>query len=121
MDDSRAPLWHGNHVSVKQLAEYFAKYLYLPCLRDIKALLGTVAGGVATLNPTAEGFGYADGYDEALVREFAQVISDVVRDACHQSSSGFEQTLRTIAPSVEAYNPLHDSQRLAPNNASLDA
>jgi hypothetical protein len=78
MDDSRAPLWQGDHVSVKQLSEYFAKYLYLPRLRDTKVLLEAVAGGVATLNPTAEGFGYADGCDEARGRYLGLRISQNV-------------------------------------------
>ena len=26
----RVPLWTGNHVSIKQLVEYMARYLYLP-------------------------------------------------------------------------------------------
>jgi hypothetical protein len=30
----RIPLWRGDHVPVKQLVEDFAKYLYLPRLRD---------------------------------------------------------------------------------------
>ena len=30
----RIPLWTGNHVSIKQLCEYMARYLYLPRLRD---------------------------------------------------------------------------------------
>lgn len=75
MDDARAPLWQGDHVSVRQLAEYFAKYLYLPRLKDTKVLLEAVASGVATLNPQAEGFGYADGYDEARGRYLGLKIS----------------------------------------------
>ena len=75
MDDARAPLWQGDHVSVRQLAEYFAKYLYLPRLRDTKVLLEAVAGGVATLNPQAEGFAYADGYDAARGRYLGLRIS----------------------------------------------
>jgi hypothetical protein len=78
MDDARAPLWQGDHVGVRQLAEYFAKYLYLPRLRDTKVLLEAIAGGVATLNPLAEGFGYADGYDEARGRYLGLKISKQV-------------------------------------------
>ena len=33
----RVPLWHGDHVGLKDLAEYFAQYLYLPRLRDTKS------------------------------------------------------------------------------------
>ena len=35
----RIPLWRGNHVGLKQLAEDMAKYLYLPRLRDDDVLL----------------------------------------------------------------------------------
>ena len=34
MELDRVPLWRGNHVAVKQLAEDFARYLYLPRLKD---------------------------------------------------------------------------------------
>ena len=34
----RVPLWRGDHVVVKQLAEDVAKYLYLPRLRDQEVL-----------------------------------------------------------------------------------
>ena len=34
----RVPLWTGNHVSIKQLCEYMARYLYLPRLRDEQVL-----------------------------------------------------------------------------------
>jgi predicted AAA+ superfamily ATPase len=78
MDDARAPLWQGDHVGVRQLAEYFAKYLYLPRLKDTKVLIEAVATGVATLNPQAEGFGYADGYDEARGRYLGLKISQNV-------------------------------------------
>ena len=32
MELDRLPLWRGNHVSVKQIAEDFARYIYLPRL-----------------------------------------------------------------------------------------
>jgi hypothetical protein len=34
MELDRVPLWRGNHVAVKQLVEDFARYLYLPRLKD---------------------------------------------------------------------------------------
>lgn len=37
MDD--VPLWRGNHVAVKQLADDFARYLYLPRLAGPEVLL----------------------------------------------------------------------------------
>ena len=41
----RIPLWTGNHVSIKQLAEYMARYLYLPRLRDETGPAGGHSGG----------------------------------------------------------------------------
>ena len=35
----RIPLWRGNHVSIKDLADYFAKYVYLPRLKNTDVLL----------------------------------------------------------------------------------
>src|SRR2546422_8755109 len=35
----RIPLWRGNHVNTKELADYFARYVYLPRLRNTEVLL----------------------------------------------------------------------------------
>jgi hypothetical protein len=59
----RIPLWRGNHVSVKQLAEDFAKYLYLPRLRDVQVLLSAIREGVGLLSWRADAFAYAEGWD----------------------------------------------------------
>ena len=60
----RIPLWTGNHVSIKQLAEYMARYLYLPRLRDEQVLLAAIQEGVASLMWQRETFAYAEGWDE---------------------------------------------------------
>ncbi len=57
------PLWRGNSVSVKQLADDFAQYLYLPRLRDTDVLLAAVRDGVASLTWERETFAYADSFD----------------------------------------------------------
>jgi predicted AAA+ superfamily ATPase len=64
----RIPLWRGEHVGVKQLAEDMAKYLYLPRLRDSDVLLGAVRDGVNRLTWKTETFAYADRYDEGKKR-----------------------------------------------------
>jgi hypothetical protein len=61
----KVPLWRGDSVSVKQLADDFAQYLYLPRLRDTEVLLAAVRDGVAALNWERETFAYADSYDAA--------------------------------------------------------
>ncbi|MHB1543734.1 MAG: Swt1 family HEPN domain-containing protein [Gammaproteobacteria bacterium] len=61
----RVPLWRGDHVSVRQLVDDFACYLYLPRLADSNVLLGAIRNGVALLTWEQDGFAYAEGYDEA--------------------------------------------------------
>jgi len=60
----RIPLWTGNHVSIKQLAEYMVRYLYLPRLRDEQVLVAAIQDGVANPVWQAETFGYAEAWDE---------------------------------------------------------
>lgn len=59
----RVPLWRGNHVSLKQLAEDFAQYLYLPRLQDSGVLLAAVRDGLGLITWRQESFAYADGWD----------------------------------------------------------
>jgi predicted AAA+ superfamily ATPase len=59
----RVPLWRGDSVSIKQLADDFAQYLYLPRLRDPDALLAAVRDGVASITWERETFAYADSVD----------------------------------------------------------
>ena len=67
----RVPLWRGDgqqQVGVKQLAEDFAKYLYLPRLRDSDVLLAAIRDGVERLTWKTETFGYAEAWDETKKR-----------------------------------------------------
>jgi predicted AAA+ superfamily ATPase len=61
----RVPLWRGDHVSIKQLVEDMARYLYLPRLRDDDVLLAAIHEGLERLTWKAETFAYADSWDEA--------------------------------------------------------
>ncbi len=67
MELDRIPLWRGNHVAVKQLAEDFARYLYLPRLKDSTVLLHAISDGV-NLMVWQDAFGFADSYDETTGR-----------------------------------------------------
>ncbi len=60
----RIPLWRGNHVGLKQLAEDMARYLYLPRIRDEDVLLAAVRDGLGLLTWRDDSFGYAEGWDE---------------------------------------------------------
>jgi predicted AAA+ superfamily ATPase len=64
----RVPLWRGEHVAVKQLAEDFARYLYLPRLAGPDVLVGAVRSGVELLTWGQDSFAYADSFDEAAGR-----------------------------------------------------
>jgi hypothetical protein len=68
MELDRVPLWRGNHVDVRQLVEDFARYVYLPRLKEPAVLVRAVRDGVSLLTWDHEGFAYADSYDEAMGR-----------------------------------------------------
>jgi predicted AAA+ superfamily ATPase len=68
MDLDRVPLWRGEHVDIRQLLEDFARYLYLPRLKNSTVLLGAVRDGLALLTWERDSFAYADSYDEAAGR-----------------------------------------------------
>jgi hypothetical protein len=64
----RVPLWRRDHVAVKQLAEDFARYVYLPRLAETRVLLDAIGDGVGILNWDPDTFAYADSYDEGSER-----------------------------------------------------
>ncbi len=68
MELDRVPLWRGDHVTLKQLAEDFAQYPYLPRLKDDAVLLEAVRSGLGDLNWREDTFAYAEGFDEAQGR-----------------------------------------------------
>ena len=64
MELDRVPLWQGNHVAVRQLVDYFARYIYLPRLQQPDVLLGAITDGVSLITWTQDSFAFGDGYDE---------------------------------------------------------
>ena len=64
----KIPLWRGDHVAVRQLAEDFARYQYLPRLKDTGVLLGAIGAGAALLTWEQDGFAFADSFDESAGR-----------------------------------------------------
>jgi len=68
MELDRVPLWRGDHVAVRQIVEDFARYLYLPRLKDPQVLLHAIGDGVSLLLWLQDSFGFADGFDEAAGR-----------------------------------------------------
>ena len=67
-DLDKVPLWDGDHVKLEQLADYYAKYLYLPRLKNANVLVRAVEQGAGLLTWKEETFGYADAYDETKER-----------------------------------------------------
>jgi predicted AAA+ superfamily ATPase len=68
MELDRVPLWRGEHVSIRQLVEDFARYLYLPRLADPGVLLSAIRSGVSLKSWKTDSFAYADSYDEGAAR-----------------------------------------------------
>ncbi len=68
MELDRVPLWRGDHVAIKQVVEDFARYLYLPRLRDPSVLLEAVRGGFALITWERDGFAFGESFDEASGR-----------------------------------------------------
>lgn len=68
MELDKIPLWRGDHVSIRQLVEDYARYPYLPRLRDSGVLAAAVRDGVGLMTWEVDTFAYADGYDEAAGR-----------------------------------------------------
>jgi hypothetical protein len=57
------PLWKGNHVRIKDLASYFAQYLYLPRLKSSDVLLEAIEQGLSRTSWDVDTFAYADELD----------------------------------------------------------
>jgi hypothetical protein len=86
MDLDRIPLWPGdaNHVSVSQLWETYAKYLYLPRLRDSAVLLEAIRNGISALTWQTDTFAYAAAFDPDAGRYLGLVAgqqAEIVLDA----------------------------------------
>ena len=85
MELDRVPLWRGDHVAIKQLVEDFARYLYLPRLKDPSVLLGAIRDGLALLTWKQDAFAFADSFDESAGRyrglRAGQIVSLTDTDA----------------------------------------
>lgn len=68
MELDRVLLWRGDHVAIQQLREDFARYLYLPRLKQSDVLFRVIRDGLGLLTWNQDSFAYADSFDEALGR-----------------------------------------------------
>jgi predicted AAA+ superfamily ATPase len=64
MDLDQVPLWRGNHVAVRQLVDYYARYPYLSRLKNPDVLLRAISDGMTLLHWRSDAFAYADSHDE---------------------------------------------------------
>ena len=68
MELDRVPLWRGDHVSVQQIVEDFARYPYLPRLSEAAVLVKAVGEGVGLLTWEQDAFAFADSFDDEARR-----------------------------------------------------
>ena len=68
LEMDRVPLWRGDHTPICQLVEDFARYLYLPRLREPGVLLDAIQRGVGLLTWSQDSFAYAESYDSDVQR-----------------------------------------------------
>ncbi|MCE7937169.1 MAG: ATP-binding protein [Chloroflexi bacterium CFX6] len=68
MELDKVPLWRGDHVTVRQLVEDFARYVYLPRLAEPEVLLAAIRDGLAAPTWREDTFAFADGFDEVAGR-----------------------------------------------------
>jgi predicted AAA+ superfamily ATPase len=125
MELDRIPLWRGDLVSVKQLADDFATYVYLPRLRNTDVLLGAISVGASSLLWEKDTFAYAGFYQEEAKR-YAGLIAGaappsvdltgaVVRSAIARSQMNEDAgaPLSTGANAASAMPPLRPDTEMA--------
>lgn len=74
----KIPLWRGDQVSVKQLVEDFASYLYLQRPRDPEVLVNAIREGINSTTWQADTFAFAESYDEKAGRYLGLRVARVV-------------------------------------------
>ncbi len=68
MELDGVPLWRGDAVAIKQLAEDFGRYLYLPRLANSSVLVSAIRDGLSLLTWEQESFAFADSHDDTAAR-----------------------------------------------------
>lgn len=68
MEIDRIPLWRGDHAAIRQLVDDFARYSYLPMLKNPSVLLGAIHKGLSMMTWETDSFAYAESYDDAAKR-----------------------------------------------------
>jgi hypothetical protein len=70
------PIWPDDrpHLTLAEISDWFASYVYLPKVRDGVVLQAAIRASVAEFDPK---FGYADGFDEATERYRNLIMAEV--------------------------------------------
>ena len=74
LDGQLASRWADGHIDVNTIWNDFARYVYLPRLRDVTVLVNTVSGGPNSVTWQDHGFAVADTYDTATSRYVGLVV-----------------------------------------------
>ena len=64
MELDNIPLWRGDCVSIRQLIDDYARYLYLPRLKNSEVLVNAVQDGLSMDTWQQDAFAYAESYDD---------------------------------------------------------
>ena len=70
LDGPLAPMWEGGDVSVADLWDAHARYIYLHRLRSIDTLCACAAAGPGSITWAVDGFAVADGYGPRTEKYF---------------------------------------------------
>ncbi len=94
MELDKIPLWRGDHVAIRQLIEDFARYIYLPRLKNPQVLLAAIRDGLSLMLWPQESFAYADRFDEEARRYVG------LRAGCHVDISAENSSGLLVRPEV---------------------
>ena len=93
MELERIPLWRGDNVSVKQLVEDFARYLYLPRVSGPGVIARSIEDGLGMTSWEKDSFAIADDYDHAAGRFRGLKVAQLVQVS-------YEETKVIVKPAV---------------------
>lgn len=100
----KIPLWRGNHVSVRQLMQDFASYLYLPRLATPNVLISAIDDGVRLSSWQLDSFAFAESVDESKGRFVGLIVGErvsqhaITTGILVQSEAAFTQWQKEISP-----------------------
>jgi predicted AAA+ superfamily ATPase len=120
----RVPLWQGDHITVRQLTDFFAQYVYLPRLKNSAVLLEAIAEGATSPAWASDTFAYAESFDPKKERYCGLVAGRtarlpneptglLVRPEVAQRQLVAEDAIKAVDPSVRPPHPGHSKKPIA--------